>query len=492
MPTKRKRQRNAASNLPNKKSTTNATLPPSPPSDASSSSLKPTDQLDPKSLTSVVSGEEIEIAVETLDSLAQHPALIKSKACRNLRTAVYGFKQACTTGMNTAVEANLTSRVSAAIIDGKYVDAIVLLAEMRIRTQAPKLGALNRWVRDLDVVSGLSSETPDIRTDTQVELLRVMDMILRVTGPVDELSKVPTRLTGPLALQPIWDNGDKSPRPSVRQGVLDKTIFENCPKDIKEKFKILETIAGPERKPPNLHPAVLHLSSDNAVELASDGPTTTFHKHPTVPGLSLMKNVLTRQECMSIVGAMESVGFLPDCPLRDDGSASSILAHNVYWVVDKAFHDALWNRVSRHIPSQIDGRKARGINRRFRVYRYVPGAEYRCHFDGGWPPSGIDPKTGAYIYDASPAGAKQSSLFTFLVYLNDEFEGGETTFFTPSIREGVMNAHPVRPTMGSVALFPHGDAKGALLHEGTGVKKGAKYIIRTDVEFDVVPSETCV
>ncbi|KAF2966288.1 hypothetical protein GQX73_g7282 [Xylaria multiplex] len=490
MPTKRKRQRNAQSNLPNKKSAVNTTLPLSPSPETSSSSLKATGQLDPKSLASVVSEEEIEITVETLDLLAQHPALIKSKACRNLRTAVYGFKQACTTGMNTIAETNLTSRVSAALVDGKYVDAVVLLAEMRIRNQAPKLGALCRWVRDLDVVSGLSSETPDIRTETQLELLRVMDMILRVTGPVDEVSKVPALLSGPLSLQPIWDNGDKSPRPSVRQSVLDKTIFEACPKDIKDRFQILETTAGPQRKPPNLHPAVLYLSSDNAVQLARDGPTTTLHKHPTVPGLSLMKDVLTSQECMSIVAAMEAIGFLPDCPLRDDGSASSILAHNVYWVVDKAFHDALWKRVSPHIPSYVGGRKARGINRRFRVYRYVPGAEYRCHFDGGWPPSGIDPNTGAYLYDASPTDAKQSSLFTFLVYLNDEFEGGETTFFTPSIREGVMNAHPVRPTMGSVALFPHGDAKGALLHEGTGVKRGAKYIIRTDVEFDVEPEGT--
>ncbi|KAI0147339.1 oxidoreductase [Xylariaceae sp. FL1272] len=494
MPTKRKRQRNAQANLPNKKASVNTTLPLSPSPDAtSSSSAKPLDQLDSKSLATVVSEEEIEIAVETLDSLSQYPALIKSKACRNLRTAVYGFKQACTTGMNTA-ETNLTSRVSAAIIDGKYVDAIVLLAEMRIRNQAPKLGALNRWVRDLDVVSGLSSETPDIRTETQLELLRVMDMLLRVTGPVDEVSKVPSTLTGPLSLQPIWDNGDKaSSKSPVRQSVIDKSIFENCARDVKDKFRILETTPGPDRKPPNVHPAVVYLSNDNAVQLDSKGPSTTFHKHPTVPNLSLMKDVLSKKECMSIVAAMETIGFLPDCPLRDDGSASSILAHNVYWVVDKAFHDALWSRVAPHIPSHVGGRKARGINRRFRVYRYVPGAEYRCHFDGGWPPSGVDPKTGAYVYDASPVGAKQSSLFTFLVYLNDEFEGGETTFFTPSIREGVMNAHPVRPTMGSVALFPHGDAKGALLHEGTGVRTGvkagatAKYIIRTDVEFDVEP-----
>ncbi|KAI1193589.1 prolyl 4-hydroxylase [Nemania serpens] len=487
MPTKRKRQHNAQSTRPNKKSAVSATLPLSPSPDAPPRSLKSAGQLDPKSLASVVSEEEIEIAVETLDSLAQHPALIKSKACRNLRTAVYGFRQACTTGMNTVADTSLTSRVSMALVDGKYVDAIVLLAEMRIRNQAPKLGALCRWVRDLDVVSGLSSESPDIRTDTQLELLRVMDMVLRVTGPVDEVSKVPADLTGPLSLQPIWDNGDKTPRPTIRQGVLDKTIFASCPEDIKDRFQILETTAGPERRPPNAHPAVLHLSNDNAVPLAADGPETTLHKHPTVPGLSLMKDVLSRRECMSIVAAMETVGFLPDCPLRDDGSASSILAHNVYWVVDQAFHDALWKRVSPHIPPSLGGRRARGINRRFRVYRYVPGAEYRCHFDGGWPPSGVDPKTGAYVYDASPEEARQSSLFTFLVYLNDEFEGGETTFFTPSTREGVMNAHPVRPTMGSVALFPHGDAKGALLHEGTGVRKGAKYIIRTDVEFDVEP-----
>jgi hypothetical protein len=31
---------------------------------------------------------------------------------------------------------------------------------------------------------------------------------------------------------------------------------------------------------------------------------------------------------------------------------------------------------------------------------------------------------------------KQSSMYTFLLYLNDEFEGGETTFFMPAPREG--------------------------------------------------------
>lgn len=107
--------------------------------------------------------------------------------------------------------------------------------------------------------------------------------------------------------------------------------------------------------------------------------------------------------------------------------------------------------------------------------------------DGAWPPSGIEEGTDKYIYDDSPADAKQSSLFTFLLYLNDDFEGGHTTFFLPASREGTLNAYPVRPVAGAVALFPHGEATGALLHEGTGVVHGTKYIIRTDVEYDITP-----
>ena len=109
--------------------------------------------------------------------------------------------------------------------------------------------------------------------------------------------------------------------------------------------------------------------------------------------------------------------------------------------------------------------------------------------DGAWPPSSIDLTTDKYIYDSSPAEAKQSSLFTFLIYLNDEFEAGETTFFLPSAREGSMNAYSVKPIQGSVVMFPHGETEGSLLHEGTGVrqssKPSAKYVIRTDVLYDV-------
>lgn len=48
-----------------------------------------------------------------------------------------------------------------------------------------------------------------------------------------------------------------------------------------------------------------------------------------------------------------------------------------------------------------------------------------------------------------------------------------------------MNAYQVKPIQGSIAMFPHGETDGSLLHEGTGVRRGAKYVIRTDVLYDV-------
>jgi hypothetical protein len=405
---------------------------------------------------------------------------------------------------------NLTARISGALMDAKYMDALILLAEMRIRKDTPTLGALCRWVRTLDVVSGLSihvqvpSQTVVGHNAQNEELIRVLDAILRVTGPTDTTSNGTAASSSPISLQETWNLRRASePTRQVRRSIKDKTIFVSCPSDLKERFRIIETTDGLQRKPPNLHPAILYASQNDAV-LLGEGPKTECFKHPIVPNLRLIKDVLSPDECSAIIAAGETIEFIPDAPMRPQGEDTSVLAHNFYWIIDQAFHDKLWSRVKAFVPEEVAGKKVRGINRRFRVYRYVPGAEYRCHIgtlhvefhlvtldrmlifsDGAWPPSGIDPVTDAYQYDSSPAGARQSSLFTFLIYLNDDFKGGETTFFIPSVKEGVINAYPVKPIMGSVAVFPHGEAQGALLHEGTGVVEGAKYVIRTDVEYDV-------
>lgn len=57
---------------------------------------------EPKFLSTVVPEEDLEITVETLRALVENPGLIKSKACKDLRTAVFEFRKACTTGFNAA------------------------------------------------------------------------------------------------------------------------------------------------------------------------------------------------------------------------------------------------------------------------------------------------------------------------------------------------------------------------------------------------------
>ncbi|EAU30768.1 conserved hypothetical protein [Aspergillus terreus NIH2624] len=477
-----KRKRNAPDDHPQKLPKSAASIVTPPPDSTG---------LEPKHLNTVVLDEDVEITIETLTALAKYPNLIKSKACKDLRVAVYDFRQSCTTGVNNAEDANLTARITGALADEKYTDAKVLLAEMRIRGQQPKIGALCRWVRDLDVVSGLSTKPGAVehastkRSARDMELLRVLDAILRVSTPIDTNPNA-VDSTSPIAFQSIWDLRPSTEPLPVYASVLDKSILDQAPTS-PSALRIIEQTPGPLRKPPNHHPAILYTTTPNAVPLAPVSPSITYHPHPHVPGLGVALNVLSPAECTAIIAAGESVEFLPDAPLREDGDMS-ILAHNFYWVVDTAFHDLLWARISPYVPPSINGRRARGLNRRFRVYRYVPGAEYRCHIDGAWPPSGILPDD-TYVYDASPEDKKQSSLYTFLLYLNDEFEGGETTFFMPAAREGTLNAYPVRPVMGAVALFPHGESNGALLHEGTGVRQGAKYIIRSDVEYDVKPCD---
>jgi hypothetical protein len=174
----------------------------------------------------------------------------------------------------------------------------------------------------------------------------------------------------------------------VYESVLDGTLAASMPAGLNSQFRVIQIVPGPERNPPNKHPAAVYASRDGAIALAPpsspDAPRTTHHSHPTVPDLHLLRDVLTPDECGRIVGAAEGVGFAPDAPLRpgaDNPGAveNSVLAHNFYWVADEEFCRVLWARVEPFVPARVGGRKVRGVNRRFRVYRYVPGAEYRAH-----------------------------------------------------------------------------------------------------------------
>lgn len=372
----KRKQQNSASDGPSKKVKASAVITPPPE----------TDVAEPKTIQSIgLATDDLEIAIDTLTTLAENPSVIKSKACKDLRTAVYDFRQACTTGFNASVDTNLTSRISGALADEGYTEARILLAEMRIRGQKPKLGALCRWVRDLDVVSGLAEQIAgEKRPKTEEDLLVVLDAILRLTGPTDYTTEGLPH-AGPIIPRRVWNLREGTKRREVYDSVRDGTIFSHVSNDIKSQFRAIETTPGLQRKPPNRHPAILWASRDDAILLSSSRPKPTLHEHDVVPNLHLLKDVLTSDECEQIIAAAETIGFTADAPIRAEGEEISILAHNFYWIVDTAFCAKLWARVAPLVPENVCGKKLRGLNRRFRIYRYVPGAEYRAHIGKSHP-----------------------------------------------------------------------------------------------------------
>lgn len=64
-----------------------------------------------------------------------------------------------------------------------------------------------------------------------------------------------------------------------------------------------------------------------------------------------------------------------------------------------------------------------------------------------------------------------------MVYLNDGFEGGETSF-EDSYTEDSFDEFSVTPERGTALFFEH-----AVHHKGEPVLEGRKYVLRTDVMY---------
>jgi hypothetical protein len=189
-------------------------------------------------------------------------------------------------------------------------------------------------------------------------------------------------------------------------------------------------------------------------------------------------------------------------------------------VVSEDVTNALAERLSRHIDKcmhEVEERRREmeggddndddvrlvfaGLNRRWRIYKYAPGGNdfFAPHIDAGFPPSGINDKNELLWDLSSEQEDKIFSRLTVLMYLNDDFVGGETSFYKSksSQTESDQGEPPaliasVRPVAGSCLFFPQGVGEEAVaharihwpLHEGSPVVSGRpKYVIRSDILF---------
>ncbi len=204
---------------------------------------------------------------------------------------------------------------------------------------------------------------------------------------------------------------------------------------------------------------------------------------PEVPGAFQLMNVLSDPEADRIVEIAESLGFHPDAPV----SLPHDVRHNdnLNWVVSEAIDGGLWDRCRDLLSDPVGEQRAVGINARFRFYRYGLGDYFSPHTDGAWPGSRV--VDGVLVADAY---GDRYSQYSYLLFLNDGYEGGRTQFLVsrsdpgkPARDPDDVNLVSVRTPKGAALCFPHGTHPQHCVHASEEITDGTKYIIRTDILY---------
>lgn len=200
----------------------------------------------------------------------------------------------------------------------------------------------------------------------------------------------------------------------------------------------------------------------------------TVRREEVAPGVHVLHGVMTPRECKRLIAAAEAIGFThAGLAIGDDTYRVNLAARNNLRVVFDAPELAagLWTRVRAVADPQHEGAALRGLNSRFRVYRYEAGMRFSPHVD---------------VRTTVTQGETRQSL---MIFLNAEFEGGATRFFEgkdKSQRRGEGRGRKfdnrvrfaLHPEIGGAVVFDH-----LLLHEGAEVTAGVKYAVRSDMIF---------
>ncbi|MBT2621454.1 MULTISPECIES: prolyl hydroxylase family protein [Chryseobacterium] len=174
------------------------------------------------------------------------------------------------------------------------------------------------------------------------------------------------------------------------------------------------------------------------------------------PQIFLIEDFLTNQECESYIKMAEDQAF-EEAKVNINGQqlmSKGIRNNDRLMLFSKDLANNLFERAFEFLPENHDGNEICDFNEMFRVYKYSPGQRFKMHRDG------------SYVRDEN-----EKSFYTFLMYLNDDFEGGETEF---------ENLFTIAPKKGMALVFYH-----PLRHEGKTLISGAKYVLRTDVMYTI-------
>jgi predicted 2-oxoglutarate/Fe(II)-dependent dioxygenase YbiX len=177
-----------------------------------------------------------------------------------------------------------------------------------------------------------------------------------------------------------------------------------------------------------------------------------------------IEGFLSETECDDYIEFGETIGF-EDAPIstaRGMVMMKDVRNNDRAMIDDPARAQVLYQKLSNHLALRFQKNWSPiGLNERLRLYRYEVGQQFDWHLDGYF-----ERKSG------------ERSQFTFMVYLNDDFEGGATSFRDEYGAASIGDPFQVAPKKGMALLFHH-----PILHRGDPVTKGRKYVLRSDVMY---------
>lgn len=168
----------------------------------------------------------------------------------------------------------------------------------------------------------------------------------------------------------------------------------------------------------------------------------------------VIDHFLIPEECSALIDKSEHIGYEEAKVNVDGGQKMMKIVRNNERIMyeDQAYATELWSKLQPFVKTVVGNSSATGLNEMFRFYKYTPGQRFKMHRDG------------SFIRNES-----EFSIYTFMIYLNSGYEGGETKFASGEI---------ITPKTGTALIFEHSQR-----HEGAALVNGTKYVLRSDIMY---------
>lgn len=182
------------------------------------------------------------------------------------------------------------------------------------------------------------------------------------------------------------------------------------------------------------------------------------------PFIAFINNLMTEEECDSVIARLEEAEFARSEGFNyenNENDVSDYRTSKTFYDMDNIFSDytqLVFNSVKDrfwYMPFSIQNLEL------VQSQRYGVGEEYKKHCD-------------YFNYGPTQIKTNNDRIATMILYLNDDFEGGETEFHELGIK--------IKPKKGAALYFEYNyipELNHKTIHSGNPVTKGEKLIFTT-------------